>query len=74
MFAATFSGTALEPDGVTPIPDPAPLPFLIGAGGLGHIGIQVLAALCAAEVISHTGARPEADLKTLAAAAGLLPG
>ena len=32
-----------------------------------------LGGLCAAEVISHTGARPEADLKALAAAAGLLP-
>jgi sugar/nucleoside kinase (ribokinase family) len=30
-----------------------------------------LGALCAAEVISHTGARPEADLKALAKAAGL---
>ena len=33
-----------------------------------------LGALCAAEVISHTGARPEADLKALAKAAGLLSG
>ena len=24
---------------------------MIGAGGLGHIGIQVLSALCAAEII-----------------------
>ncbi len=31
-----------------------------------------LGGLCAAEVISHTGARPEADLRALAAAAGLL--
>jgi sugar/nucleoside kinase (ribokinase family) len=30
-----------------------------------------LGGLCAAEVISHTGARPEADLKALAKAAGL---
>jgi sugar/nucleoside kinase (ribokinase family) len=31
-----------------------------------------LGGLCAAEVISHTGARPEADLQALAAGAGLL--
>ena len=31
-----------------------------------------LGGLCAAEVISHTGARPEADLRALAASAGLL--
>jgi sugar/nucleoside kinase (ribokinase family) len=30
-----------------------------------------LGGICAAEVISHTGARPEADLRGLAAAAGL---
>lgn len=30
-----------------------------------------LGGLCAAEVISHMGARPQADLRTLAAAAGL---
>jgi sugar/nucleoside kinase (ribokinase family) len=32
-----------------------------------------LGGLSAAEVISHTGARPEADLKKVAASAGLLP-
>jgi hypothetical protein len=31
-----------------------------------------LASLCAGEVISHTGARPESDLRALASAAGLL--
>jgi len=31
-----------------------------------------LATLCAAEVISHYGARPETSLKTLAADAGLI--
>jgi sugar/nucleoside kinase (ribokinase family) len=31
-----------------------------------------LGGLCAAEVISHTGARPESDLRALASAAGLL--
>jgi sugar/nucleoside kinase (ribokinase family) len=31
-----------------------------------------LGALAAAEVISHTGARPEADLRALALDAGLL--
>jgi sugar/nucleoside kinase (ribokinase family) len=31
-----------------------------------------LGGLCAAEVISHTGARPESDLRELAVAAGLL--
>ena len=41
--------------------------------GMGPVESTGLGALCAAEVISHTGARPEADLKTLAAAAGILP-
>ncbi len=31
-----------------------------------------LGGLCAAEVISHLGARPQADLRQLAKAAGLL--
>ena len=42
--------------------------------GLGPVESTRLGGLCAAEVISHTGARPEADLKALAAEAGLLPG
>jgi sugar/nucleoside kinase (ribokinase family) len=42
--------------------------------GMGPVESTRLGGLCAAEVISHTGARPEADLKTLAADAGLLPG
>jgi sugar/nucleoside kinase (ribokinase family) len=42
--------------------------------GMGPAESTGLGAMCAAEVISHTGARPEADLKTLAADAGLLPG
>jgi sugar/nucleoside kinase (ribokinase family) len=42
--------------------------------GMGPVESTGLGALCAAEVISHTGARPEADLKTLAAAAGFSPG
>ncbi len=41
---------------------------------MGPVESTRLAALCAAEVISHTGARPEADLKALAKAAGLLDG
>jgi sugar/nucleoside kinase (ribokinase family) len=41
--------------------------------GMGPVESTRLGGLCAAEVISHTGARPEADLKVLAAAAGLLP-
>jgi sugar/nucleoside kinase (ribokinase family) len=41
--------------------------------GMGPVESTQLGSLCAAEVISHTGARPEADLKVLAAAAGLLP-
>jgi sugar/nucleoside kinase (ribokinase family) len=41
--------------------------------GMGPVESTGLGALCAAEVISHTGARPETDLKSLAAAAGLLP-
>jgi len=48
--------------------------FLFGlTHGLGPLQSTTLGGLCAAEVISHTGARPEADLKVLAAAAGLLP-
>jgi sugar/nucleoside kinase (ribokinase family) len=42
--------------------------------GMGPVESTRLGAMCAAEVISHTGARPEADLKSLAADAGLLPG
>ena len=30
---------------------PGEYAVVIGAGGLGHIGIQVLSALCAAEII-----------------------
>jgi sugar/nucleoside kinase (ribokinase family) len=41
--------------------------------GLDPVESTRLGGLCAAEVISHTGARPEADLKSLAAGAGLLP-
>jgi sugar/nucleoside kinase (ribokinase family) len=48
--------------------------FLFGlTHGLGPIESTRLGGVCAAEVISHTGARPEADLQTLAAEAGLLP-
>ncbi len=48
--------------------------FLFGlTHGLGPLESTTLGGLCAAEVISHTGARPEADLKVAAAAAGLLP-
>lgn len=39
--------------------------------GMGPEDSTRLGSLCAAEVISHTGARPEADLKALAKAAGL---
>ena len=42
--------------------------------GMGPVESTRLGALCAGEVISHTGARPEADLKKLAADAGLLAG
>jgi sugar/nucleoside kinase (ribokinase family) len=42
--------------------------------GMGPVESTRLGGLCAAEVISHTGARPEADLKVLAKAAGLLDG
>ncbi len=48
--------------------------FLFGlTHGLDPVESTRLGGVCAAEVISHTGARPEADLKALAAAAGLLP-
>jgi sugar/nucleoside kinase (ribokinase family) len=48
--------------------------FLFGlTHGMGPEESTRLGGLCAAEVISHTGARPEADLKTLAVGAGLLP-
>jgi sugar/nucleoside kinase (ribokinase family) len=49
--------------------------FLFGlTHGLGPVDSTRLGGLCAAEVISHTGARPESDLKALAAGAGLLTG
>jgi sugar/nucleoside kinase (ribokinase family) len=49
--------------------------FLFGlTHGMGPVESTRLGGLCAAEVISHLGARPEADLKALAAAAGLVPG
>jgi sugar/nucleoside kinase (ribokinase family) len=49
--------------------------FLFGlTHGMGPEESTRLGGLCAAEVISHTGARPEADLKALAAGAGLLSG
>jgi len=47
--------------------------FLYGlTHGMEPVASTRLGGLCAAEVISHTGARPEADLKGLAASAGLL--
>ena len=47
--------------------------FLLGlARGRNLKSSGMLGALAAAEVISHFGARPEADLKALAAARGLL--
>jgi sugar/nucleoside kinase (ribokinase family) len=47
--------------------------FLFGlTHGMDPVESTRLGSLCAAEVISHTGARPEADLQALAAAAGLL--
>ena len=49
--------------------------FLFGlTHGMGPVESTRLGGLCAAEVISHTGARPEADLKALAAGAGLVAG
>ncbi len=42
--------------------------------GMGPVESTRLGALCAAEVIAHTGARPESDLRALAAGAGLLAG
>jgi sugar/nucleoside kinase (ribokinase family) len=48
--------------------------FLYGlTHGMDPVESTGLAGLCAAEVISHVGARPEADLRQLALAAGLLP-
>jgi sugar/nucleoside kinase (ribokinase family) len=47
--------------------------FLFGlTHGMDPIESARLGGICAAEVISHTGARPESDLRALAAAAGLL--
>jgi sugar/nucleoside kinase (ribokinase family) len=40
--------------------------------GMNPVDSTRLGGLCAAEVISHTGARPESDLRALASAAGLL--
>jgi sugar/nucleoside kinase (ribokinase family) len=49
--------------------------FLFGlTHGMGPAESTRLGGLCAAEVISHTGARPETDLRALAAGAGLLAG
>jgi len=49
--------------------------FLYGlTHGMGPVESTRLGSLCAAEVISHTGARPEADLVVMATAAGLLTG
>jgi sugar/nucleoside kinase (ribokinase family) len=47
--------------------------FLYGlTHGLDPVESARLGGICAAEVISHTGARPESDLRALASAAGLL--
>jgi sugar/nucleoside kinase (ribokinase family) len=47
--------------------------FLYGlTHGMDPVESARLGGICAAEVIAHTGARPEADLRALAAAAGLL--
>ena len=40
--------------------------------GMDPVRSARLGGVCAAEVISHTGARPESDLRALASAAGLL--
>ena len=46
--------------------------FLYGLShGKDPVGCAELGALCAAEVISHLGGRPVADLAALAATAGL---
>jgi sugar/nucleoside kinase (ribokinase family) len=46
--------------------------FLYGmTHGMDPVDSTRLGGLCAAEVISHTGARPESDLRALATAAGL---
>jgi sugar/nucleoside kinase (ribokinase family) len=48
--------------------------FLFGlTHGMDPVESTRLGSVCASEVISHTGARPESDLRSLAAAAGLLP-
>src|ERR1700735_1345198 len=66
---------------VSQVVDPTGAGDLFAAGllyglthGMGPVESTRLGALCAAEVISHTGARPEDELQTLAADAGLLPG
>jgi len=47
--------------------------FLFGlTHGMDPVESTRLGGVCAAEIISHTGARPEGDLKALAAHAGLL--
>ena len=49
--------------------------FLFGlTHGMGPVASTRLGALCAGEIISHTGARPEADLRVLATAADLPAG
>ncbi len=47
--------------------------FLYGlTHGMGPVDSTRLGGVCAGEIISHTGARPEADLRALATDAGLL--
>ena len=47
--------------------------FLYGlASGAEPAEAAQLAAMCAGEIITHLGARPEADLYEMASAAGLL--
>jgi sugar/nucleoside kinase (ribokinase family) len=47
--------------------------FLFGlTHGMDPVASTQLGGLCAAEIISHVGARPEADLRQLAVTAGLL--
>jgi sugar/nucleoside kinase (ribokinase family) len=88
MTRGALGAVVLTPHGPAPV-DAAPVAQVVdttGAGdlfaagflfglthGMGPVDSTRLGGLCAAEVISHTGSRPESDLKALAAGAGLLP-
>jgi sugar/nucleoside kinase (ribokinase family) len=78
VVVAASGPVAVPADPVEHVADTTGAGDLFAAGflyGLSHgkdpVGCAELGALCAAEVISHLGGRPVADLGVLAATAGL---